>query len=318
MELSEIVKLIKSAKTIALFSHINPDCDTLGSSLALRLFLLKQGKSVSAYCDGELKFDLSDLPSVEAINHDAPLPSYDLTIAIDCATHERMGKYVSLFDKGRKTLCIDHHLQDRNYASVGYVEPHSGATAELIYLLLKQYDAAASDLTIASLLYTALVTDTGNFMFSNVSPRTLVIASELLSFGVDNAKISFKHFREVPFDTFRLKARVLPKAQFFEDGKIGVLFFTREDMEATGTNSTHTSNLVNEIVNVGGVMIGVSLTEVRPYSYKVSIRTHGEVDAYAIAETFGGGGHRNASGFTVNGYSGNVLDDILKACRDNL
>ncbi|MBO4473051.1 MAG: hypothetical protein J5765_04500, partial [Clostridia bacterium] len=135
---------------------------------------------------------------------------------------------------------------------------------------------------------------------------------------VDNATISFKHFREIPVDTFRLKARVLAKAQFFEEGKIGVLFFTLDDMKATGTTPANTSNLVNEVVNVAGVMIGVSITEVRPYSYKVSIRTHGEVNANGIAETFGGGGHKNAAGFTLNGFSGNVLDDILKACRDHL
>ncbi|MBO4473067.1 MAG: DHH family phosphoesterase, partial [Clostridia bacterium] len=112
MDLVEIVKLIKSANTIALFSHINPDCDTLGSALALRLFLTKQGKEVSAYCDGERKFDLSDLYTAEVIDRDPPKRSYDLTIAVDCATKDRLGKYGSLFDKGRKTLCIDHHLQD--------------------------------------------------------------------------------------------------------------------------------------------------------------------------------------------------------------
>ena len=209
-------------------------------------------------------------------------------------------------------------MQDRYYADSNWVDPHSGATAELIYLLIKSYDLSLMDKDIATLLYTALVTDTGNFAFSNTSSRTLTIASELLAYGVDNATISFKHFREIPLDTFRLKARVLAKAQFFEEGRIGVLMFTRDDMAATGTTPAHTSNLVNEVVNVAGVLIGVSITEVRPYSYKVSIRTHGEVNANAIAETFGGGGHKNAAGFTLNGFSGNVLDDILKACKDNL
>ena len=318
MEINEIVKLLKSANTIALFSHINPDCDTLGSALALRRFLLKMGKTVSAYCDGERKFDLSDLPDAETIDRDPQKTSYDLTVAVDCATHDRMGRYVSLFDKGKKTICIDHHLQDRYYAQYNLVDTHAGATAELMFLLMKEYDLSVMDKEIASLLYTALVTDTGNFAFSNTTSRTLAIASELLTYGVDQATISFKHFREIPLDTFKLKARVLAKAQFFVEGQIGVLLFTRDDMAATGTTPANTSNLVNDVVNVQGVKVGVSITETKPYSYKVSIRTHGEVSANAIAETFGGGGHKNAAGFTLNGFSGNVLDDVIKACKDNL
>ena len=318
MEIIDVVKLIKSAKTIALFSHINPDCDTLGSSLALLHFLEKAGKTVSVFCDGDLKFDLNDLYGAKKINKDALKMHYDLTIAIDCMTKDRMGRFMPLFDKGKNKLCIDHHLQDKYYAPNNLVDPKAGATAELIYLLMKAYNPSLIDVNIAELIYTALVTDTGNFGFSNTTKRTLTIASELYDYGIDHASISFHHFREIPFDSFRLKARVLAKAHFFEDNKIAVLLFTKEDMEATGTTTANTSNLVNEVANVRGVLIGVSITEVRPNSYKVSVRTHGEVNANAIAATFGGGGHKNASGFTVNGFSGNILDDILKACKDNL
>ena len=318
MEITEIVKLIKSANHIALFSHINPDCDTIGSSLALLSFLKKTGKSVSAFCDGDLKFDMKELPFAESINADRVERSYDLTIAVDCAAEDRIGKFRTVFAKGRKKLVIDHHLQDRVFAENNYIDPHSGATAELIYMILSAYDASLIDKEIASLLYTALITDTGNFGFSNTGVRTLRIASELLSYGIPNSDISYKHFREISFDTFKLKARALGKAQFFEDNKIGVITFRKEDFEATQTTSAQTSNLVNEIVNVAGVLIAVSITEITANSFKISIRTQGDVDANAIAMTFGGGGHKNAAGAMLNGFYGNILDDILKACKDNL
>ena len=318
MEIIDVVKLIKSAKSIALFSHINPDCDTICSALALRLFLQKLGKQVSVFCDGDLKFDMAELCTADAVNADQPKTSYDLTIAVDCADEPRMGKYISLFQKGRKTLCIDHHLQDRNFAQYNLIDAHAGATAELIYLIVEAGDLSLMDTDIASLLYTALITDTGNFGFSNVSARTMSIASALLCYDVPNADISYKHFREITFDTFKLKARALAKTQFFENNRIGVLSFTKDDFLATGTTSANSSNLVNEVVNVAGVEIAVSITEVRPNSYKVSLRTQGAVDANAIAMTFGGGGHKNAAGFMVNGFYGNVLDDILKACKDHL
>ena len=318
MEIIDVVNLIKSANSIALFSHINPDCDTICSALALRSFLLKTGKNVSSYCDGDLKFDMSDLYTADAVNADEVKQHYDLTIAIDCATEDRLGKYRPVFQKGRYNLSIDHHLADRNFAQKNLIDPHSGATAELIFLLMKQYDLSLVDKDIAALLYTGLITDTGNFGFSNVGVRTLSIASELLSYGIPNSDISYKHFREITFDTFKLKARALAKAQFFEGNKIGVITFTKEDFAATGTTSANTSNLVNEIVNVAGVEIAVSITEIRPNSYKISIRTQKSVDANAIASVFGGGGHKNASGFMINGFYGNVLDDILKACKDCL
>ena len=318
MELTETIKLIKSAKTVALFSHINPDCDTICSSLALRLYLLKSGKDVSVYCDGDLKYDMSDLLTAEAMNASAPKKGYDLTIAIDCATEDRLGKYRPLFHKGKKTLCIDHHLQDRSYAGENFVDPHSGATAELIYMIIEKENSALLDCDIASLLYTALVTDTGNFAFSNVGERTLRIASELISYGIPHADISFKHFRAVSLPTFRLKTRVFSKIRFFEENKIGIITFLKEDFIATGTTVANSSNLVSDITNISGVEVAVSITEVKPNSYKVSIRTHKDVDANEIAMIFGGGGHKNAAGFTINGFYGNVLDDILKACKDCL
>ncbi len=318
MEIIDAVKLIKSAKTIALFSHINPDCDTICSALALRSFLLKAGKEVSVFCDGDLKFDMESLPTAKAVNADAAKSSYDLTVAVDCAEEARMGKFVPLFKKGKRTFCVDHHLQDRNFAQYNLIDAHAGATAELVYLICKTYDVSLLDKEIASLLYTALITDTGNFGFSNVGTRTLSIASELLAYGVRNAELSYKHFREIGFDTFKLKARALSKAQFFENNRIGILSFLKADFEATGTTSANSANLVNEVVNVAGVEIAVSITEVRPNSYKVSIRTQDKADANAIASVFGGGGHKNAAGFMINGFYGNVLDDILKACKDNL
>ena len=318
MKIIDAVKLIKSAKTIALFSHINPDCDTICSALALRAFLTKDGKTVSVYCDGELKFDMKDLPDAEQLNAEETKNSYDLCIAVDCAAKDRLGKYEVFFGKGKKTLCLDHHLQDRMYAEYNLIDPTAGATAELAYLLMTEYDPSLVDKKIATLLYTALVTDTGNFGFSNAGVRTLQIGASLLAYGVPNAEISYKHFREIPYDTFKLKARCLAKAQFFEENRIGIISFTKEDFDATGTSSANTSNLVNEIINVAGVDVAVSITEIRKNSYKISVRTQGKVDANAIAATFGGGGHKNASGFMINGFYGNVLDDILKACKDNL
>lgn len=317
MGINETIKQMKSANHIALFCHVNPDCDTICSALALKRALEKMGKQADVYCDGELKGELKDVVGIEVINMPT-LKVYDTSAAIDCGDQGRVGKYYALFAKSTKTICIDHHKQLSAFADVNYVDVTAGATAELIYLIIQEIDPAVLDSEIATLLYTALVTDTGNFSFSNTGARTLEIASKLLSYGVKNAEISYRFFKEITLKRFKLKAKVIEKAQFFEEDQIGVITFMKEDFDATGTTSADSSNLVNELINIAEVRIAVSITEVRPHSYKISIRTQDDVDAGSIANTFGGGGHKNAAGCMLNGYYGNVLDDLLKACRDHL
>ena len=319
MELNNAVQMIKSAGIVALFCHINPDCDTICSALALRAFLMKLGgKKISVFCDGELKNNMLNLYSAEVINADLPRDRYGLAIAIDCASEDRLGKYRQLFHNASWTMCIDHHLQDRPFAEYNFIDPHAGATAELIYMIMEHGGKTLIDKDIASLLYTGLVTDTGNFSFSNVSERTMKIASALIACGIPNSDISFQHYRSISMDTFRLKTRVFSKIKFFENDKIGIITFTRDDFISTDTTVADSSNLVSDISNIAGVEIAVSITEVKHNIYKVSIRTHKDVDANRIAMTFGGGGHKNAAGFMINGFYGNVLDDILKVCKDCL
>lgn len=318
MGMTEAIQTIKSAKTIALFCHINPDCDTICSALALKLSLDKLGKTVHVFCDGEMKNGVNRVFKSELVNRDKSIDRYDLCAAIDCGDRNRVGSYYSLFKNGFTTLCIDHHKQTDNFAKVNYVESFAGATAELIYSLIVKIDASLIDSHIATLLYTALVTDTGNFSFSNTGERTLRIASELLRFGVNNSDISYVFYKEIRLPVFKLKARAIGKAQFFENDKIGVITFEKEDFEATGTTSADSSNIVNELINISGVEIAVSITEVKPHSYKLSVRTGKKADASKIAGAFGGGGHKNAAGFMMNGFLGNVIDDVLKVCKDNL
>ena len=315
--INEVVQKLKSAKQIALFCHINPDCDTICSALALRAALLKLKKTVDIYCDSELKNELKAVRGIDTIGV-RTADSYDTSVAIDCGDMGRVGKYDTLFKRSSVTICIDHHKQNGFYAKINCVDSDSGATAELIYLIICELDATLIDVDIATLLYTALVTDTGNFSYASTGPRTFMIASELMKLGVKNADISYLFFKEISMAKFKLKGLSLSKAEFFDNDTIGVLYFSREDLNVCGATSADTSNLVNEVLNVSTVLVAVSITETHPHSYKVSIRTQGEVDAAAIASVFGGGGHHNAAGFMVNGFYGNILDDILKATRDRI
>ena len=317
IRINEVVTQLKSAKQIALFCHINPDCDTICSALALRSVLVKMGKSVDVYCDGELKSELKAIKGAEVINV-RTVDSYDTTVAVDCGDMGRVGKYGALFKRSPVKMCIDHHKQISSFADITCLDTASGATAELIYLIIQGLDSSLMDTDIATYLYTALVTDTGNFSFASTGPRTFQIASELMKLGVKNADISYIFFKEIQMPKFKLKGLAISKTEFFDNDTIGVMYFSQDDLAACGATSADTSNLVNEVLNVGSVRVAISITETHPRSYKVSIRTQGEVDASSIAGVFGGGGHHNAAGFMINGFYGNILDDILKATRDRI
>lgn len=318
MAINEIVKVIMSVNDIALVCHINPDGDTICSALALKRLLDKIGKNNVVLCDGEVTGNLASVPYAATINCIQPKDKYQLTIAVDCGDLGRMGKYAGLIAKSENSICIDHHISTGSYAKYSLVDSKAAATAELIYSIISKIGIEYMDEEIAELLYIALITDTGNFSYSNTTRNTMTIAGKLLSYNIDNASLSYKFYKETSIEVFNLKNRVLSKAMFFENHRIGIIHFSQEDLAATGTTTSHTSNIANELINIKTVDIAISITDVKTRSYKVSVRTSDNIDANRIAMTFGGGGHKNASGFVLNGYFENVLDDILKACTDNL
>ena len=307
---------VSKARTVALFSHVNPDGDACGSALALSAVLRKLGKQTYLYCPSEVGGKLTFLDGYEDYAAEKP-SSCDIGIAVDCADEGRMGECAFAFGRCRYKIVVDHHKTSSNNADLSIVRPKACASAELIFMLIDGEKRDLIDKTVAKLLFCALVTDSGGFSFSSVTPTTYAIGARLLSSGIEAHRI-FEHFlKSTTPAVFRLRNRVLSRAEFFEEGKIGVVTFFADDFAATGTTERDTEGIVNAVRDVDGVKIAIAMTETGDgRQFKVSLRTDDTVDAAYIASVFDGGGHFNAAGCRIGGYYEDVKDRLLKACRD--
>lgn len=316
MGYDNIVKAIKQADTIAIISHINPDGDTVGSSLALYRALQMYGKKPYIFCDDIPSNKLSILPLIDRYNI-ASLPKYDLAISVDCANSDRIGVMgYKEYSKGRLKAVIDHHKSNIRAGELNYIVPTSASTTQIMYNVLSALGCI--DDTVAMLLYTGLVTDSGGFTFSSVSSDTMRVASELLKYNFKAYEICEHFLKKTKLNIFRLKARVLNKAKFYDNNTIAITTFTEEDFVATNTSSDMTEGIINEMRNIDGLLVAVIIAEVSKFSYKISVRTGEEVDSSKIVMVFGGGGHKNAAGCRLSGYYEDIVDKILKAVRDEI
>lgn len=312
---SLIIRMINRANDVAVYCHTNPDGDTLSSALALYTALKKQGKQVSIYCD----MPVPDKYRVLTNSSEIEFPhkgTHELAIAVDCAGIDRLGQCMRSFLSSKAQIAIDHHKSFARFAEICLVDGEAAACAQIMYRLLKQMKAIDGD--VAGLLFAGIVTDSGSFAYSSVTEETHVIASELLSYGIGGSDIIYDVFRSTDLNKFRLKCRVLDKAKFFEDGKIAIITFTKNDFEATGTDTADTEGIISELIAIRDVQVAYALAEVGERSFKLSIRTKSAVDASEIAMTMGGGGHSAAAGCRINGYFEDVVEKIVKLAKDRL
>ena len=317
----EFIKAVDKSDSICLISHQNPDGDTCGSALALYRALKLYGKEcVYIYCDSVFRNSLLTLEGIEDYNK-TQVDKCDMAIACDCAEYDRMGAYLSLFNKAKIRINIDHHKTNSRYGNINIIEAGVSATCEVMYKIIKALDQKKSclDDTVAKLLYSGLVTDSGGFTFSSVSSQTHEVASKLIAYDFSASDICEHFLKNVSLNVFNLRMRVLSKAKFFQDGKLGLIYFSQDDFLATGTAAEDTEGAINYIRDIDTVEVAVAITQTKQSnSYKVSIRTSDRVDASRIASVFGGGGHKNAAGCRISGFFEDVKDKLLKACSDEL
>ena len=310
-----IKKEIDKAETISIFIHVNPDGDCIGSALALCRQLVKMGKTASVYCDDVIPDKFNYLPYLDYIKKtNEHQGKVDLAISVDIASLDRMGGGISPYMSAKKQIMIDHHVSRGKFADIALIDAHAAACGEIIFKFI-QYLRGLDD-EIAVMLFTAIVTDTGCFQFSNTTNETLSIVQELRKFKLDPQEIIYNAFSSIGMNVFNLKQRVLNKVKFYDNNTIGIITYRKEDFEATGTNPMHTEGIISSVRNIMGIKVAVSICETENLSWKISFRGVGDIDVSDMAAVFGGGGHKGASGCRISGYYEDVLERILKVVRD--
>ncbi|MBE6805258.1 MAG: bifunctional oligoribonuclease/PAP phosphatase NrnA [Ruminococcaceae bacterium] len=307
LNLAELCHYLKTHDDYIILTHISPDGDTLGSAYALALGLLSIGKKAFVVCNDEIphKYDYF----VKA----AALKSFDYKtiISVDVADAKLLG---SLYEKysDKIELNIDHHISNTRYAKNLYLDAAASATAECIYDIFTEMNMQITPL-IATALYTGIATDTGCFKYSNVTPKTHLIAAELYKYGIDAAEVNRVMFDTKSKNRIELEKMVLETAEFLFDERCLMLTVTSEMQEKSGCEQSDLEGVAAISRSVEGVLCGVSIKQSEPDVYKVSLRTYPPLDASRICGTLGGGGHVSAAGCTLEGSLEKVKAEITAA-----
>lgn len=313
-----IVDLVRSRGHILLATHFNPDGDALGSLLGLAEVLEGLGKRVLRYLEEPVSHLYRFLPGCGQIQIDmarvrefaAQAGDDLLTICLDCGEEKRLGHHHRELISLRPLIVIDHHKGNSGFGDDAWIEPHRSSTGEMIYDLAMALGAEVSA-RAAECLYAAINTDTGSFRYESTSSHTFAVAGELVRRGVRPEAVATSLYDNYTLGRLRLMQEVLATLEMHERDRIAIIRVTQKMLERTFTTMLDTEYFINLPRAVSSVRVAVFLKEIEPNHVSVSLRAKGQCDVSVVANQFGGGGHRNASGFRLKGQSLDAVRDAL-------
>lgn len=304
--MKEIVKLIDEAASIAILTHTSADGDALGSSFGLALALELAGKKVSVFLEEPVPKMLDFLPGQHLVSEHSK-QAFDLAVCLDTSDMGRLGKRAFIYSGAEKKITIDHHTTNNMEADGLWIDQKASATGEMIYHLVQALNIPVNR-DIAICLYTAIVTDTGGFRYSNTNPESHKIAAVLLEKDIPFADIAKKVFDIVSHSKMSLMKKTLGNLTLYFDGKVAVSWLMNGDIMNVNAQTDDFEGLVNVGRNLEGVEVSLFLREEKPGHFKGSLRANEYVDVAHIASLFSGGGHKRAAGFSIDG----TLDECIK------
>lgn len=306
----EVLRRIEERQRFLLTSHARPDGDAVGSALACCQILRSMGKEADVFLRDGVPRIYQPLPfadkvvQAERVNGD-----YEAAILLECDSVQRT-RLEGLEE--RFLINIDHHLSGRPFAHVNWIDPTAVATAEMVYRLAREAGVKISA-EIATCLYTALLTDTGSFMFEGTNEHTFGLARELVLAGASPAYCA----RNVYFGHSTAKMRLLGAAlsNLHREGPLAWIWVTQEQMERFGAREEDCEGLVNYVLSIQDVEVAAFFRELPDGRYRVSLRSKGALNVAAAAESFGGGGHACASGCSLDGPLSVAVNRVLAQLR---
>lgn len=310
----ELAQLIREANTIALCGHVNPDGDTVGSCLALKLGLECLGKQVSVFCQDKVPGTLRMLPGVESIRQQNT-ELFDLLICVDVSDQSRMGDCEDLLRQAKRTAQIDHHGTNPCYTQVNSVDADAPATALLIKQQLDVLGIALNR-DMAMCLYAAISTDTGNFAFKCTNAEAFSVMSQLMDCGLPLDEMNRVLFRQREKPHVRLLARALSSMTFHANDSITTMTLTQRDFRDCEALPEHADAIVNYGIDIPGVKMALLARENEDGTIKIALRSVDPDRVDGIARQFGGGGHAQASGCTLDGPIEAAVEQVLQAMQE--
>lgn len=317
--LKQIAELIKNEKSFTVASHVGPDGDSIGSTLALGHALKMLGKEVSLSFGED---GVSIPPQYQMFEDLDWLKSYKKSkanpvfISLECPQQSRLGGSYKLLKKAKKVINIDHHSDNRNYGDINYVNSEVSSTCEILFNIFKLLDIIINK-KLATYLYVGLVTDTGRFQYSNISPKTFEIAKQLLEKDVDANSI-FQHvYENRSLKSLKLLGMILSRAKTELKGLI-YSTISKDDFNLSSIGIGETEDYIDFLRSCKGMKVAAIFKEVNDKEIKVSLRSQNSINVAKIAEKFGGGGHAAAAGYTSKESLPTSVNNFKKALKEYL
>lgn len=319
-DLAQIAEALKKCRTILISGHKSPDGDALGSQLALAMALEKMDKTVTMHNLDPVPEIYRFLPGAGRIKAGRPVEGrFDAHVVVD-ADPPRSGLFDGVYPADI-LINIDHHITNPRQWHLTWLDPHASACGEMVYQLIRHLGVEI-DREIALCIYTSIFTDTGSFRYTNTSPSSMRIAAEMIELGADPWMVTENVYESFAYRRIKLLGAVLEGMKRSNDNRVAWVVVTEELYRSTGTTAEDTDNFVNFVRSVKGVEVAILFRQTDAAQYKISLRSKGRVDLSGLAQSLGGGGHKNAAGGVLNGSFGEVRDrvvtDVLKAVSAQL
>lgn len=313
----KFMEAVNKAETIFISSHIGVDCDNIGSVTALFGVLKGMNKDVYMLESDTMPDAYKFLPNINELRNQESIDFLpDLYVSLDSGDLNRLGPNVETFKKAKYKVVIDHHDTNPGYGDLNIIDPEMSSTCQLLYEIFEALDIEISS-DVATSLFSGISTDTGRFLYDNVSPRTFEIAGKLIELGADRSLANFNLFMNRPLRKLEILKVGLDKAEFLLDGYLAITDISQKDLEDTGASVDDLDEIVAFIRDTEGVEVSAIIKEYGDNFYKVSLRSKTCVNVGKLAQDLGGGGHIRAAGASVYGNIEEIKEKIIAYVREN-
>ncbi|MGB2600877.1 MAG: bifunctional oligoribonuclease/PAP phosphatase NrnA [Candidatus Omnitrophota bacterium] len=321
MDIDSMDKVIRELETrdnFLIMAHVNPEGDSIGSQIAIRHILKKWGKKAIIVDHDEVPENLKFLKGANLISREVPEGFCPETLVVlDCPVKERTGNIPGLDDAKKFVINIDHHVSNEFFGDVNWVESTVSSVGEMVFHIAKKTQMVI-DKELSEAIYTAIVTDTGMFNYTNTSKATHEVVGELIEWGLNPKDLHGEIFESKDLAQVRLLGKVLATLEVEAEGRLAHMSLTRKMYMEEGVESVPTDEFINFPRSVKGVEVAIFFKENINYPDRinVSFRSSGKVDVNAVASSFGGGGHAQASGCTLIASLEETREKVLATAKE--
>lgn len=292
---------INECKDIYLTAHVNPDGDSIGSTLALAGFLKSEmNKDVQILINGDISSNFKFMPGIDKIINDtSAIENIDLLITLDSADIERLALEKRLVDNAKHIVNIDHHITNTNFGNINFVDGSSSSTGQVLYEMMQVLGGHISH-DVATCLYVSISTDTGSFKYTNTTSRTHEIASKLLDKEIDLETINIELYQNRSLEETKLLMESIKNLTLLKNDTVGIVAIDDEILKSCKAEIQDTGLIVDFIRNIDVVNLACLIRPIDENSSKASLRSKKDIDVSKIVAVFGGGGHAKAAGCTIH------------------